>query len=56
MPKSGRKKAGDWRLEDKRIYHRGHEGHGEIKWAVGRRLWAMINFYTNTAGQAEHCL
>jgi len=35
MTRGGRRKAGDWGLEDRSIYHRGREGHGEIKWAVG---------------------
>jgi len=34
MPRGGTRKAGDRRLEDRRNYHRGHEEHGAIKWAV----------------------
>jgi hypothetical protein len=35
MPRGGRRKDGDRRLEDRRICHRERRGHREIKWAVG---------------------
>jgi hypothetical protein len=41
MPIGGRKKAGDWRLEDRKIYQRGHKGHGDIKWSMGSGRWNM---------------
>jgi hypothetical protein len=53
MPRGGRRKARDWRLEDRRIYHRGRGGHREIKWAVGSGRGAVYNLQKYTAGKAS---
>jgi len=41
MPRRGRRKARGGRLEDGRIYHEEHEGHGEVKWTVGSGQWTV---------------